>query len=165
MNDKDLKKLTRTDLLEMLIEQSQEVESLKIRLAEAEAHLQQREIAVQNAGSIAEAALHLNGVFEAAEEACKQYQENIRNLSAQQETICSRLEEESMKRAEQRLAAAMKKCEKLESDTKVRCAEMITNTRAECRAYWDEVSRRLEDFYSEHKGLRELLSIVTEENE
>ena len=59
----------------------------------------------------------------------------------------------------------MKKCEKLESDTKVRCAEMITNNRAESRAYWDEVSRRLEDFYSEHKGLRELLSIVTEENE
>lgn len=163
MNDKDLRRLTRTDLLEMLIEQSQEVENLKARLAEAEVQLEQREIAVQNAGSIAEAALRLNGVFEAAEAACKQYQENIKRLSAQQEAICSRLEAESMQRAEQRLAEAMKKSEKLEADTKLRCAEMITNARTESRAYWEEVSSRLEEFYNEHKGLRELLAMAHQE--
>lgn len=158
MEDKDLKKLTRADLLEMLIEQGREVEALRARLAEAEALLEDREISIQKAGSIAEASLQLNGVFEAAQAASQQYMENIQRLSAQQEEICARLEAESMKRAEERLAEAIRKSEKLEADTKLRCAEMIMNARAESQAFWDDISNKLQTFYDEHKGLRELLA-------
>lgn len=73
----DLRKLGRKQMLEMLIEQGEQLEELKSRLASAEAELQDRNIAIREAGSIAEAALKLNGVFEAAENACRQYLDSI----------------------------------------------------------------------------------------
>ena len=81
MTDKELRKLKRTDLLELLIEQSKEVESLKKRIEELEAELADRRLMIRESGSIAEAALKLNGVFEAAEAAAQEYLENIRRIS------------------------------------------------------------------------------------
>lgn len=61
MTDNELKKLGRGDLLQMLVEQGRELQSVKERCAELEAQLADREIKLNNAGSIAEAALQLNG--------------------------------------------------------------------------------------------------------
>lgn len=78
MTDKELRRLSRTDLLEMLLEQSKEVERLQQELAEARQQLEERRIMTEEAGSIAEAALRINRVFEAAQAAADQYLENIR---------------------------------------------------------------------------------------
>lgn len=78
MTDKELKRLNRAELLEMLIEQIKENEDLRSQLEEANEKLSRRRIAVESSDSIAEAALKLNGVFEAAERAAEQYLENIR---------------------------------------------------------------------------------------
>ena len=55
MTDKELKRLSRGELLEMLIAQASENEKLKQELEDAQAALQDRSIAIDNAGSIAEA--------------------------------------------------------------------------------------------------------------
>jgi len=81
MTDKELRKLSRSDLMQMILDLSRENHSLRERLESAEAILESREIQILEAGSIAEAALKLNGVFEAADAACKQYIENIQRLS------------------------------------------------------------------------------------
>ncbi len=78
MTDKELKKLSRAELLEMLIEQSKEVASLKQQLQEANEKLEDKKIKIENAGSIAEAALQLSGVFEAAQKAADLYLGNIK---------------------------------------------------------------------------------------
>lgn len=77
MTDKELKRLTRAELLELLLEQSKEVEALRQELADVRARLRDKNIVIENAGSIAEAALKLNGVFEAAQAAADQYLENV----------------------------------------------------------------------------------------
>ena len=81
MTDKELKKLSRYELLEMLLEQSKEVQRLKEELEKANALLEERQILIHNAGSIAQAALKLNGVFEAAQKAADQYLENIKQIN------------------------------------------------------------------------------------
>ncbi|WP_373216763.1 DNA repair protein [Ruminococcus sp. 5_1_39BFAA] len=81
VTDRELRKLSRADLLELLLAESRENEMLRAQLKEAQEKLASREIELQNAGSIAEAALRLNGVFEAAEQAAQQYLENIRRIS------------------------------------------------------------------------------------
>ena len=81
MTDKELKKLTRAELLEMLLIQSKEKRLLEEKLQEAEKKLEEREIMVAEAGSIAEAALKLNGVFEAVQQAADQYLENVKRLA------------------------------------------------------------------------------------
>ena len=73
MNDKDLRHLSRGELLELLIEQTRRADELEARLAEAQARLEKREIAIDKAGTLAEASLILNGVFEASEKAAAQY--------------------------------------------------------------------------------------------
>lgn len=84
MTDKELRKLKRVELLEMLIEQSKENEELKRQLQEANEKLESRDIMLKQSGSIAEAALKLNGVFEAAQKAAEQYLENVKRISNSQ---------------------------------------------------------------------------------
>lgn len=78
MTDRELRSLSRRELLELLLAQAKENRRLKKRLQDAEEALYDRKITVARAGSLAEAALKLNGVFEAADQAAKQYLENIR---------------------------------------------------------------------------------------
>ncbi|MBR6789490.1 MAG: hypothetical protein IKM31_01330 [Oscillospiraceae bacterium] len=164
MKEKDLKRLSRVDLLEMLVDQSEELELLRERVRVMEALLEQKELTISRAGSIAEAALQLNGVFEAAEAACAQYTENIRRLSEHQDAVCRQRDQESRHAAAQQLLEAQKRCEALEHSTRVRCAEMVAKAEAASKAYWDEVSRKLDAFYAEHAGLKELLSMTIPES-
>ena len=160
MTDKELKRLSRGELLEMLIQQSKELERLRKQLDAAQTALQNREIAITNAGSIAEAALQLNGVFTAAQDACQQYMENICHLSQNQERICAQRDAESQAEAKRIVEEARKESEALEHETRMMCAEMVTKAKAESQAYWDEESRRLVAFSTEHAELQQLLSAV-----
>ena len=81
MTDKELRRLSRRELLEMLIEQMNENEELKQKLDRAESELKDRNIMIENAGSLAEATLKLIDVFEAADRAAQQYLENVRRMA------------------------------------------------------------------------------------
>lgn len=95
MTDKELRKLSRAELLEMLLIQTKEVERLKKELEEANLKLENRRILLEKSGSIAEAALALNDVFESAQRAADQYLENIRSLGEYHtERICDDREDE-----------------------------------------------------------------------
>lgn len=147
MNERDLKRLSRGDLLEMLVAQGEELEAIKAKLAETEEKLQKRELDITEAGSIADASLKLNGVFEAAQAASQQYLDNIKLMSERQQEVCEKLEQESREKADALIAETTEKCD-----------EMLAKAKEESQAYWDEVSQRLEAFYNEHHGLRELLA-------
>lgn len=84
MTDKELRKLRRQDLLEILVSQEREIQRLQQELDAAREALDQRHILLAQAGSIAEAALQLNGVFAAAQQAADQYLESIQALAVQQ---------------------------------------------------------------------------------
>lgn len=77
MTDQELRHLSRSELLELLIAQMEENRKLKKGLKEARTALSNRQIRMEHAGSMAEAALRLNGVFEAADRAARQYLANI----------------------------------------------------------------------------------------
>ena len=79
MTEKEMKKLRRADLLEMLLGQMEENRKLKKKIKQMEKELSDRSIAVEESGSIAEAALRLNRVFEAAQQAADQ--ENVPGLA------------------------------------------------------------------------------------
>lgn len=81
MTEKDLKKLNRKQLLELLLEQTRRADMLEKQLKSTEARLNDRVILESEAGSIAEAALKLNGVFEAAQAAADQYLESIKHIA------------------------------------------------------------------------------------
>ena len=137
MTDNELKRLSRTELLELLISATKENEGLKSQIEELNKQLDEKMISISNAGSIAEASLQLNNVFEAAEAAAQQYLDNVRKC----DTICEAKQKEAEKKAKRIVDAAEKKALQIENDAK---------TKAD--SYWSAVSERLESFYEEHKG-------------
>ena len=125
MTEKELRRLSRADLLEMLIAQSEELREVKERLAAAETALASRIIEINNAGSIAEASLQLNGVFEAAQAACAQYTESIRSLNKRTELICRQMEKDSRRQADSLLEETRRKCEQMETEAMAKCEEYL----------------------------------------
>lgn len=88
MTDKELHKLKRSELLELMLEQSKEITRLKEELNVSEKKRKDRELTLENIGSIAEASLALSQVFTEAQRAADLYLENI-------ERICKRRAEQS----------------------------------------------------------------------
>lgn len=78
MKDKELRRLHRRELLEIMLEQQKEIDRLQQELKICRAKLEDKEIILQETGSIAEAALRLNGVFEAAQKAIDQFTYNVK---------------------------------------------------------------------------------------
>ena len=88
MKEKDLRKLKRVELMDMLIEQgrlvdaqAEEIKKLKEEREELNRKLEDRKVSLEKAGSIAEASLKIAKVFVAAEDAAKIYLENLRERS------------------------------------------------------------------------------------
>ena len=73
MTDKELHKLTRNELLEIMLEQQKEIERLQKELKDTKTLLESRKMIMRRAGSIAEASLKISEVFEAAQKAADRY--------------------------------------------------------------------------------------------
>ncbi len=136
MTDKELKKLSRKDLLEILVEQGKEIERLKEVIKKDEKMLQSKKIVLNEAGSIADASLKINKVFENAQKAADQYLANIREMKNRQAEICARMEKETQKK----------------------CTAMISKAKIESKAYWDDVSKKVDEYVTQYAGLKDLLS-------
>lgn len=78
MADKELRKLQKMELLEILVDQRKRIDELEKELAETREKLEDREIQIRNSGSIAEASLKLTNVFVEAQKAADLYLENVR---------------------------------------------------------------------------------------
>ena len=78
MNDKELKKLNRKELLEILLSQAKLIEELESELARTQKELNNKTIILKKAGSIAEATLRLSGIFEKAQEVADEYLNSIK---------------------------------------------------------------------------------------
>lgn len=164
-SEMELKKLSRGELAARLAEKELEAEALKEKLRDAEEKLNDRKLAIDEAGSIAEASMKINGVFEAVQSAAEQYLENIRDLSERQEEICTRRESESREKSVRLLEETAVKCRMLESDTRKKCEEMITAAKKESEDYWNKVSEKMESFYQAHIGLKELINFSVPDKE
>lgn len=97
MTDKELKRLSRSELLELLLVQTKETERLEKKLKAAEKKLHDRQLQMEKAGDIAHAVLEINGVMAAAQAAAQQYLDNI-----------ARMEQDTRARCEQMLRNARK---------------------------------------------------------
>lgn len=124
MTEKDLRKLSRKELLELLLKQTEHSEHLERKLRRAEEKLNDKTLVETEAGSIAEASLRLNGVFEAAEAAASQYLENVKKLSENSEQLLQNAEAEALKKASAIIADAQKRAEQREAEAEKKLNEI-----------------------------------------
>jgi len=78
MKNKSLRKTSKKELLEILLEQAKKIEELELKLNETQQALDSKLIAIEETGSLAEAALKLNGIFEVAQQTAEQYLLNVK---------------------------------------------------------------------------------------
>lgn len=120
MTDKELRKLSRRALLELLIAQSEELDRVNKLLDDASRQLSDKILLIDNAGSIAEASMEVNKVFQVAQQAADQYLENIASLQKRSEITCIKAEAEARSIREQ----ALREREELLEQTRQECMRM-----------------------------------------
>ena len=81
MTDKQLRGLSRRELLELLAVQQKEIERLQGELELANQKLEDRRIKLAKAGDIASASVALTALFEQAQQAADLYLENVKALA------------------------------------------------------------------------------------
>ena len=137
MTERELRRLSRTDLLELLLAQRKENEQLRCILDETQAQLADRTIKIDNAGSIAEASLQLSGIFTAAQDSCQYYMENIKLLSERQSTVCRQMEEE----------------------TKEKCDRMVAEAEVKAQQCWENCSVKIRQLVESFEGLQQVMDV------
>lgn len=106
MAEKELKKLNRKELLEMLIVQGRELEELQALVEKQQKQLSERTMQMENIGTLSEAMLVLNGVFKSADAAAQQYLDNISKYHAEKQAEADEIAAAARKEAAAILAAA-----------------------------------------------------------
>lgn len=130
MTEKELRHLSRKELLEILIDQTKEITSLRDTVQKLENELTERRITIAESGSLAEASLKLNGLFADADKAAKQYLENA-----------GLIEEEAREKADEIVAEA----------------EEIRNAKIhEANLYMDRVKEVVRNYLHKHPELRRI---------
>lgn len=171
LNAAELRRMDRQRLLELLLECSKENQTLRAELqqkAEENRLLQERledkRIIIEKAGTLAEASMMLNGVMDATQAAAQQYLDNLQELYERQNVLCDQKEaaarlqarrilDDARAQSEAMLRRAEEDCRLKEAESRMECEKI----RAEADTYWEELSGRLETFYSAHEGIKELL--------
>ncbi len=139
MTERELRRLSRTDLLELLVAQRRENEQLRCILDQTQAQLADRTIQIDKAGSIAEASLQLSGIFNAAQDSCQYYLDNIRLLSEQQSMVC----------------------QKMEQETKEKCDRMVAEAELKAQQCWENCSVKIKQLVDSFEGLQQVMDLYS----
>ena len=108
MVSKELKKLSRRELVDIIYQLKQNEEQMQAELAAAQEALQDKRMRLSMVGSIAEAAVSVSNIFNSAQTAADLYLQEIACMKQDAETECARMINE----AKQKSAEIMAECQK-----------------------------------------------------
>lgn len=127
MTEKELHKLSRSELLELLLDQRKENDRLETEIASLDAKLEDRRLQIEDSQSLADAALKLTKVYADADEAAKLYKDNAKLL---EDKAKAKLENAN-REAEALLADANNKAKKLLADANSEAKRVIARAQEE----------------------------------
>jgi len=164
MDEKALRKASREDLLELLIESTKEMERMRSEMeamrqevSQAREKMQEYTVTVQESGSIADAAAQITGLFAAAQKTADIYLSNMKRRQDEQEEECRRRQAESERAASEMIASAEKKCAQMEQETNKRCEELYRAAQEDAGRNWNDVLRRLTEIGEKDAHIEQLL--------
>ena len=100
MTDKEFKRLSRAQLIDIIYQLQIKQDELTSENKKLKNALADRRLRVANAGNIAEAALEVHNVMQSAQDAAEHYLEEIRTMYRETEEACRDLLEKTKKEAE-----------------------------------------------------------------
>ena len=151
MTDKEFRHLSRSELVEIIYRLQTESEALQRENAELKEQLADKEIKMNNVGSVAEAALQLNGVFDAAQAAADQYVKEVERIYGGARGDAERL-----------LIAAKQTAEAIIRQANAESARIKAQTERDVEAKKAELDDKVKDIFRTHAELEQLLKIIKE---
>lgn len=108
MTDKEFKRLSRAQLIEIIYQLQLQIDKLNEEKQELESELNDKRLRLQSAGNIAEAALEINNCFRSAQNAAEQYLNEIKAIREETEAERQRILSQARAEAEVIIAGAKK---------------------------------------------------------
>ena len=108
MTDKEFKRLSRAQLIEIIYQLQLQIDKLDEEKQELESKLEDKRLRLQSAGNIAEAALEINDCFRSAQNAAEQYLNEIKAIREETEAERQRILAQAQAEAEAIIASAKK---------------------------------------------------------
>lgn len=109
MNNKELKKLSRKDLLEIILAQTNRIEDLETENKKLTTELNSKKIDIESSGSLAEAVVKLSGIFDLAQKTADEYVSLVKVNTKKQET---KMKKELEKEKNKIIKRTIKECDK-----------------------------------------------------
>lgn len=134
--------LSKNEMMMVMHDQEQEIERLKAKVSELQATIDNYEIKVEEAGTLAEASAQINNLFEAAQATVETYIENMKKRAEKSEEI---------------LADVQKQADGIISEAEAVAQKRLAAADAEIDEKWAVIESRLLVLYESHKGLKELV--------
>ena len=106
MTDKEFKRLSRPQLIEIIYQLQLQIDKLNEEKQALENELEDKRLRLQSAGNIAEAALEINDCFRSAQNAAEQYLNEIKAIREETDTERQRILKEAKAEAEAIIAGA-----------------------------------------------------------
>ncbi len=150
MAEKELRKMSRSELIEIIYALQQNEKQIAEERDELRRQLENRVIALDKSGSIAEAALSLNDVFSKAQDAADQYLQSLQSDSSMITTKAEERAREILRQARRDAAAVMAEAEK-------RCSERNKENEEQINAQWDAFRSALKELVERNPELKDLL--------
>ena len=86
---------SRNEMVMVMHDQELEIERLRAKVEELQARLDDYEVKFKEAGTLADAAIQISGLFEAAQNAANIYLDNIKRKSAKTDAILADVERQA----------------------------------------------------------------------
>lgn len=160
MAEKGLRRMKRTELIEIIYALKSDAERIRKEKDELWDQLHQRNIKIEEAGSIAEASLNINEVFVSAQAAADDYLNSVKAVNAEQEAYIQSVKENAEQEAMQIILQARQKAEVIEAQAKQKkeeieeeCKLMKEQATKEIEGQWDDYRRKIIEVLDWHKEL------------
>ena len=124
MTDREFKRLKRADLIEIIYQ-------LQTELEEAKKQLEDRNIKMQTAGSIADAAVAINQLMETAQQTADQYVESVKNSVEDAKAEAAKITEEAKAEAAKITEEAKAEAARITEEAKAEAIKITEEAKAE----------------------------------
>ena len=170
MADRELRRMHRAELIEIIYALKQHEDQLKAQNAALTAQLQDRQLRLESAGSIAQAALELNNVFAAAQaaadDAADDYLRSVQasladtpNTLSQARSEAKRILEQAQADADSLKVQAQQECDAMtaaaaqkRTQTEADCKAMVERAEQEVQQRWQAFDRKANELLDQYRS-------------
>ena len=140
MNSKELKRLSRRELVEIIYQLKKNEQEMQEEIEALKNELQDKHIRIAASGSIADAAVSITNLFSTAQTTADLYLQEITYMKEKTEKECTKKVEDTEKECAQKVEDTEKKVKEILLDGEQKLADLVNRYQSQ-NAQWQQQSK------------------------